>query len=57
MLILFEVSLKPVAKIAAAKVKVFCHAGDAICFNGALILPPHLTYAIDAKAAATFATT
>ncbi|PPQ72420.1 hypothetical protein CVT26_003783 [Gymnopilus dilepis] len=34
--------------------KTFCHEGDNICSHGILILPPHLTYADDAPAAANF---
>lgn len=39
---------------ATTKTKVFCHAGDNICEGGALILPPHLTYSLDAGDAAAF---
>lgn len=44
----------PVGTIAADKVQVICHDGDNICAGGVLILPPHLNYQIDAKAAADF---
>jgi len=40
--------------VASSKVDVYCHAGDDICLNGDLILPAHLTYAINAEAAAAF---
>jgi cutinase len=52
----FAVSADPVANVAASKRKTFCNVGDDICLNGDLILPPHLTYGLDAAAAATFAT-
>lgn len=42
------------ANIPASKVDVYCHAGDNICVNGDLILPAHLTYAVNAAAAAAF---
>ncbi|KAJ4410023.1 hypothetical protein N0V82_009328 [Gnomoniopsis sp. IMI 355080] len=41
--------------VDAAKTKVICHDGDAICAGQALVLPPHLTYGDDADAAAQFA--
>lgn len=40
--------------VASSKVDVYCHAGDNICVNGDLILPAHLTYGINAAAAAAF---
>jgi len=40
--------------VPASKVDVYCHVGDDICLNGDLILPAHLTYAINAEAAAAF---
>ncbi|KAK6438421.1 hypothetical protein LTR95_005374 [Oleoguttula sp. CCFEE 5521] len=45
---------QPVGRIPANKVKTFCNAGDNICDGGNVILPPHLTYATDADAAAAF---
>nr|OQO27688.1 hypothetical protein B0A51_04454 [Rachicladosporium sp. CCFEE 5018] len=45
---------QPVGRIPASKVKTFCNVGDNICDGGNLILPPHLTYATDAPAAAAF---
>ncbi|OAA82458.1 Cutinase [Akanthomyces lecanii RCEF 1005] len=44
----------PVANIDASKVLVVCHEGDDICNQGALILPQHLTYAIDAASSAAW---
>lgn len=46
----------PLPNVASSKVDVYCHTGDNICVNGDLILPAHLTYAINAAAAATFVT-
>ncbi|CAN8105236.1 unnamed protein product [Discula destructiva] len=43
-----------IPNIDASRVKVICHAGDNICLGGALILYPHLTYSVDAPAAAAF---
>ncbi|KUJ23206.1 carbohydrate esterase family 5 protein, partial [Mollisia scopiformis] len=40
--------------VDASKVDTYCHVGDDICLNGDLILPPHLTYAENAAAAAAF---
>jgi len=40
--------------VPASKVDVYCHVGDDICLNGDLVLPAHLTYAINAEAAAAF---
>lgn len=39
---------------AGDKTKVVCHVGDNICDGGDLILLPHLTYSLDADAAAAF---
>ncbi|PNY28395.1 Cutinase [Tolypocladium capitatum] len=47
-------SAQAVANIDASRVKIICHGGDNICDNGPLILLPHLTYAEDAGAAASF---
>ncbi len=55
----FDTSLddgNPIPNVATSKIDVYCHAGDDICLNGDLILPPHLTYAEDAAAAAAFVT-
>ncbi|ESZ98831.1 cutinase precursor [Sclerotinia borealis F-4128] len=46
-----------VAGASAANTKVICHTGDNICAHGDLILAPHLTYGMDAGAAAAFAKT
>ena len=43
-----------VPNINNADVKTFCHAGDLICDGTAIVLPAHLTYGIDAPAAADF---
>ncbi|KFX96247.1 hypothetical protein V495_03604 [Pseudogymnoascus sp. VKM F-4514 (FW-929)] len=43
-----------VGSIPAANVDVICHDGDNICDGGILILAPHLTYSMDAGAAAAF---
>ncbi|KAB8302332.1 hypothetical protein EYC80_005764 [Monilinia laxa] len=45
----------PVQGVSAAKTKVICHTGDNICAHGDMILPPHLTYGMDAGTAASFA--
>ncbi|KAJ3495439.1 hypothetical protein NLG97_g3397 [Lecanicillium saksenae] len=47
-------SHKPVSNIDANNVHVVCHDGDNICDQGALILPQHLTYAIDAASSASW---
>lgn len=44
---------KPVTG-AETKTKVVCHDGDNICAGGDLVLPPHLTYSLDAGDAADF---
>jgi len=44
----------PLPNVASSKVDVYCHDGDNICVNGDLVLPAHLTYGIDAAAAAAF---
>lgn len=43
-----------VAGADAAKTKVFCADGDAICAGQALVLPPHLSYGGNAGEAAQF---
>ena len=45
---------QPVQGASAAKTKVFCADGDAICAGQAVVLPPHLSYGSDAGAAADF---
>jgi cutinase len=40
--------------VASSKVDVYCHNSDNICVNGDLVLPAHLTYGINAAAAAAF---
>ncbi|KAK3071825.1 hypothetical protein LTR53_007951 [Teratosphaeriaceae sp. CCFEE 6253] len=45
---------EPVGSIPSSKVLIICHVGDDICLHGDLILPPHLTYAINAQQAANF---
>ncbi|TQV97172.1 hypothetical protein V2A60_000196 [Cordyceps javanica] len=47
-------SHKPVSNIDSSRVHVVCHPGDNICDQGFLILPQHLTYAIDAKSSAAW---
>ncbi|KAJ7617521.1 cutinase precursor [Mycena polygramma] len=44
----------PVQGVSAANTDVICHTGDDICLGGDLVLPPHLTYGMDAPAAASF---
>lgn len=44
----------PLSNIDASKVHVVCHNGDNICDQGALILPQHLTYALDAVSSAAW---
>ncbi|KAB8211477.1 Cutinase [Aspergillus parasiticus SU-1] len=41
--------------VDASRVHTVCHAGDTICNNSVIILPPHLTYAVDVTNAAHFA--
>ncbi|OBT39138.1 hypothetical protein VE00_09691 [Pseudogymnoascus sp. WSF 3629] len=43
-----------VGSLPATKVDIICHAGDNICDGGAVILPAHLNYSMDAGAAAAF---
>ncbi|KAK5117800.1 hypothetical protein LTR85_008775 [Meristemomyces frigidus] len=45
---------KPVGSIPSSKVLIICHVGDDICLGGDLILPPHLTYSLNAQQAANF---
>ncbi|TGO73850.1 hypothetical protein BELL_0326g00050 [Botrytis elliptica] len=40
--------------VSADKTDIICHAGDNICQGGSLILMAHLTYGMDATAAAAF---
>ncbi|KAJ6504645.1 cutinase [Mycena vitilis] len=44
----------PVQGVSATETDVICHTGDDICLGGDLVLPPHLTYGMDAPAAASF---
>ncbi|RAL66541.1 hypothetical protein DID88_006231 [Monilinia fructigena] len=44
----------PVQGVPASKTKIICHVGDNICEHGDMILMPHLTYGMDATAAASF---
>lgn len=46
---------QPVQGLSAADTKIICHEGDAICEGQALVLPPHLTYSMNAGEAAAFA--
>lgn len=41
--------------LSEAKTKVICHDGDLICAGTAAVLPPHLTYSMNAGEAAKFA--
>lgn len=43
-----------VSNIDQSRVKIICHQGDNICEQGAIILPQHITYAIDAGSASSF---
>ncbi|TKA68140.1 hypothetical protein B0A55_06949 [Friedmanniomyces simplex] len=45
---------EPVGSIPSSKVLIICHVGDDICLHGDLVLPPHLTYAVNAQQAANF---
>jgi len=45
---------QPIPNVPASKVDTYCHPDDNICVNGDLILPAHLTYGLDAEAAADF---
>lgn len=47
-------SSQPVTGVSATDTDIICHAGDDICINGDLVLPPHLTYAVNAASAAAF---
>ncbi|KAF7877081.1 uncharacterized protein EAF02_008301 [Botrytis sinoallii] len=40
--------------VSADRTDIICHAGDNICQGGSLILMAHLTYGMDATAAAAF---
>lgn len=44
-----------ISNVDSSKVDTYCHSGDNICVNGDLILVPHLTYAENVAAAASFA--
>ncbi|KAF5861201.1 hypothetical protein ETB97_000514 [Aspergillus alliaceus] len=46
---------KALPHVDASKVHTVCHEGDTICKNSVIILPPHLTYAVDVASAADFA--
>ncbi|OGM45344.1 cutinase precursor [Aspergillus bombycis] len=46
---------KAFPNVDASRVHTVCHAGDTICENSVIILPAHLTYAVDVAAAADFA--
>lgn len=43
-----------IPNVPASKVDTYCNPDDNICVNGDLILPAHLTYGLDAEAAAAF---
>lgn len=43
-----------VPNVNNANTKTFCRAGDLICEGQAIVLPPHLTYGLDAGAGADF---
>jgi len=43
-----------IPNVDASKVDTYCNVDDNICVNGDLILPAHLTYGLDATAAAAF---
>ena len=47
-------SSEAVTGVASSKTDIICHAGDDICIDGDLVLPAHLTYAINAASAAAF---
>ncbi|KAE8416447.1 cutinase-domain-containing protein [Aspergillus pseudocaelatus] len=46
---------KALPNVDASRVHTVCHAGDTICENSVIILPAHLTYAVDVASAADFA--
>ncbi|KAE8155098.1 cutinase-domain-containing protein [Aspergillus avenaceus] len=46
---------KTLPNVDASRVKTVCHDGDTICQNSVIILPAHLTYAVDVASAADFA--
>ena len=47
----------PVPNISNDKVKIYCALGDTICLGTAIVLPPHLSYGVDAGDAANFVKT
>ncbi|RQM05649.1 hypothetical protein DH86_00003452, partial [Scytalidium sp. 3C] len=46
----------PIPNVPSSKVLTICHLGDDICIDGDLVLPPHLTYGLNAVQAADFVT-
>lgn len=44
----------PVAGVPQSKTKIICHGSDNICDHGDVIMPSHLTYAMDAGFAANW---
>ncbi|OAA73259.1 Cutinase [Cordyceps fumosorosea ARSEF 2679] len=47
-------SHQPVSNIDPSNTHIVCHSGDSICDQGAIVLPTHLTYAIDAASSAAW---
>lgn len=47
----------PIPGIDPSRVRIVCHVSDGICLHTDLVLPEHLTYAIDAPATADFVAT
>ncbi|EME86258.1 carbohydrate esterase family 5 protein [Pseudocercospora fijiensis CIRAD86] len=45
---------RPVENVSSQRTLIICHAFDNICQGGALVLPSHLDYAVDATRAAQF---
>lgn len=45
---------QPVPNVDNSNVQTYCHSGDLICSGQPIVLPPHLTYGLDAPAAASF---
>jgi len=43
-----------VGSVPASKTDIFCAVGDDICAGGDIVLPAHLSYGVDAPAAAAF---
>jgi cutinase len=45
----------PFGTVPTSKMSIDCHGGDDVCAHGDSVLPPHLTYYLDASQEASFA--